>query len=164
MPTEPVFKFFIDNINNPVSPRNKIWGICLPVNRNSPVKQIETENNQDITYGDYFKAVGRFLEHDSFAALSSIISRRLDMDIGHKEINEISIYLVKHGAFYHPARVEIYIKNRKLQFVLNVALSTLGRTTLLKEYNILQKLNNNFPYSFLPVIYEYGEVSLPKTL
>jgi len=164
MPTEPTFKFFIDNINNPVNPQNEIWKTCLPVNRNRPVKQIKTGNNRDITYGDYFKAVGRFLEHDSFADLSSIISRRLCMDIGHKKINEISVYLVKHGAFYHPAKVEIYIKNIKLQFVLNVALSTLGRTILLKEYNILQKLNNNFPFSFFPAIYEYGEVSLPKTV
>ena len=163
MPVEPIFKFFIDHINNPVNPQDKIWKTCLPVNRNRPVKQIKTENNRDITYGDYFKAVGRFLEHDYFAAPSSIISRRLNMDIGHKKINEISVYLVKHGAFYHPARVEIYIKNIKLQFVLNVALSTFGRTILLKEYNVLQKLNNNFPFSFLPAIYKYGEVSLPKT-
>ena len=163
MPTEPVFKFFIDNINHPVSPQNEIWEICLPVNGNNPVKQIKTGNNQDITYGDYFKAVGRFLEHDSFAALLGAIQHCLELDIGHKDLNEINIYLVKHGAFYHPSRIEIYIKDRKLQFVANVALSTLGKTTLLKEYNVLQKLNNNSPFSFLPATYEYGEVSLPKT-
>ncbi|WDN88190.1 hypothetical protein BuS5_01158 [Desulfosarcina sp. BuS5] len=164
MATKPAFKFFIDHINNPVSPQDEIWETCLPVNRNSPVKQIKTENNRAITYGDYFNAACRFLKDDSSAALLSAISRRLDMDIDSKEINDISIYLVKHGAFYHPGRVEICIKNKKLQFVLTVALSTFGRTTLLKEYNILQKLDNNFPFSFLSAAYKYGEVSLPKTV
>ena len=163
MPTKPTFKFFINDINNPVTRESRIWKTYLPVSRNRPAKQIKTENNQDVTYGDYFQAIGRFFKDDSFADLLSVIPGCQDLDIGYKNINEISIYLIKHGAFYHPSRVEIYIKNKKLQFVLNVALSTIGRTTLLKEYNVLQKLKNNFPFSFLPVIYKYGEVSLSKT-
>jgi hypothetical protein len=164
MKTEPTFNFFIDTINNPVSPQSEIWETCMPVNRNRDVKHIKTENNRAITYGDYFSAACRFLKHDSFAALSGAISQRLGRNIDSKEINGINIYLVKHGAFYHPGRVEACIKNKKLQFVLTVALSTFGRTILLKEYNILQKLNNNFPFSFLSAAYKYGEVSLPKTI
>ncbi|MBL0716444.1 MAG: hypothetical protein JJV89_00195 [Desulfosarcina sp.] len=162
MPIEPIFKFFINDISNPVTWESRIWKKSLPVSRNRFVKQSKTENNQDITYGDYFQAIGRFFKDDSFADLLSVMPSCPDMDIGLKNINEISIYLIKHGALYHPSRVEFYIKNKKLQFVLNVALSTFGRTILLKEYNVLKKLNNNFTFSFLPIVYQYDEVYLPK--
>ncbi len=157
---KPVFKFFLDNINNPLSQGSEIWKACLPVTGNSAVKQIRPENNPGITYGDYFEAAAGFLKLRSFAALSNAIQRQPYVNASHEEISEIGIYLVKHGAFYHPSRVEVYIKNKKLQFVLNVTFSTIGRETLLKEYNILQKLNNSF--SFLPLTYHYGELSLVK--
>ncbi|MCD6185914.1 MAG: hypothetical protein J7K84_09045 [Deltaproteobacteria bacterium] len=162
MPTKPILKFFINNINNPVTRESRIWKKCLPVSRNMSVKQIKTKSNQDITYGDYFQAIGRFFKDDSFADFLSVIPGCRDMDIGRKNITEISVYLIKHGAFYHPSRVEFQIENKQFCFILNVALSTFGRTTLLKEYNVLQKLKNNFSFSFLPVIYKYGEVSLSK--
>jgi len=161
MPTKPILKFFINDINNPVTRENRIWKKCLPVSRNMSVKQIKTKNNQDITYGDYFLAIGRFFKDDSFADFLSVIPGC--RDIGRKNITEISVYLIKHGAFYHPSRVEFQVENKQLYFILNVALSTFGRDTLLKEYNVLRKLNNNFPFSFLPVIYKYSEISLSKT-
>ena len=163
MPIEPIFKFFINDTSNPVIPESIIWKENLPVNRTRHAKQAKTENNQSITYGDYFLAIGTFLKNADFAKFTSVLPGCRDVDIDQKNINNINIYLIKHGAFYHPSRVEFCVKNKKLQFILNVAISTLGRKTLLKEYNILQKLNNNFSFFFLPVVYQYGEVLLPKT-
>ena len=74
---KPVFKFFLDNINNPVSRGGEIWKACLPVTGNRAVKQIRLGKNPCITCGDYFEAAAGFLKLRSFAALLNAIQRIL---------------------------------------------------------------------------------------
>lgn len=163
MSIKPEFNFFIDNVNTPVCPESSIWQNYLPENRNTLKQQNNTGDNRNITYGDYFKAASGFFEEDTFTALLNTFATRLQKHIKYNDINEIDIFLVKHGAFYHPARVEINLRSVKLQFALTAAVSLLGKTTLSREYNILQKLNNNFQFSFLPEVYQHKEVSIPGT-
>ena len=68
------------------------------------------------------------------------------------------IFLVKHGEYYHPARVEAEIEGRTFHWVVNVALSTAGRSLLFKEHAILERLNREFRVSYLPQVYGAGEV------
>ena len=72
------------------------------------------------------------------------------------EIEEIRIILDKHGAFYHPAKIEVALKDSSISFVLNIAVTEAGQQCAQSEYRILKRLNADFPHSFIPEVYARG--------
>ena len=76
------------------------------------------------------------------------------------QIQDIRIFLVKHGQYYHPARVEIVYGKRTHSFVLNVAISAIAREMITSEGAALEFLCSRFPYAFLPKVYATGEVCI----
>ena len=156
MLSEPQFKYYLQNTQNFLDEKNAIWSLPLPLSRKKPQKV----NAFSINYGDYFYAVRSFFEKDEFKSITSAISQRLNQDIKPEEIQEIRIYLEKHGEFYHPARIEIFINGSCFLFVLNVAISSAGKDCLKREFEILNKLNNEFSVSFIPKIYNLGKICI----
>lgn len=73
-------------------------------------------------------------------------------------VETFQVFLVKHGEYYHPARVETQIKGRPFNWVVNVAVSAAGRSLLSKEHAILERLSREFRVSYLPEVYGTGEV------
>jgi hypothetical protein len=71
----------------------------------------------------------------------------------------VRVFLAKHGEYYHPARVETDAVGGLLQWVVNVAVSSAGKSLLLKEYAILNRLNREFDISYLPQVYTASEVA-----
>ena len=58
------------------------------------------------------------------------------------QITSINIFLEKHGAFYHPLKIEVALKaNPVCSFVLNGAVSKKGLTLIKNEHNLLFKIN-----------------------
>ncbi|MBF0200093.1 MAG: hypothetical protein HQK66_02050 [Desulfamplus sp.] len=56
-------------------------------------------------------------------------------------VSRTSIFLEKHGAFYHPARVEIILEDSSVHnLVLNCAVSPHGLALIEKEYLLLREL------------------------
>ncbi len=123
-------------------------------------KKSQKAEEISLTYGDYFYAVRSFLEKEEFKSITSAISQQLNQNIKPDEIEEIRIYLEKHGEFYHPARIETYINGSRILFVLNVAISSAGKNYIKREFEILNKLNNEFSFSFVPKVYSRGEISI----
>jgi hypothetical protein len=76
-----------------------------------------------------------------------------------KEIFEIIIRTEKHGVLYHPASVEVILKDSRLKFGLNVAVSDTGRHWLKEEFGVLLKLYSKFALPYLPKVYGYGELN-----
>lgn len=74
--------------------------------------------------------------------------------------DEIRIFLEKHGALYHPARIELQQGELLRKYVLNVALAEAGGNNIQKEFYILRRLQNGFAKNYLPRVYQYGEVAL----
>ncbi|MBF0467335.1 MAG: hypothetical protein HQK61_00375 [Desulfamplus sp.] len=82
-------------------------------------------------------------------------------------LDKIDIYLEKHGAFYHPARVEVSIKeieglaeyNEPLTFVLNTAISPPGLALVNNEYNLLKHLNELDENNSLPTVFKIETMS-----
>jgi len=111
-----------------------------------------------LTHGDYFTAVRNFLEQDGCEIITRAVSQHARQDITFEAIEEIRIILEKHGEFYHPARIEIIFAETTLSFVLNVAVSDIGKRYTDREFRCLEQLNAQFPFSFLPRVYGRGRI------
>jgi len=156
MPHRTQFKHYLQHKKNLLDENSDIWSLPIPLSREKSQKADEIS----LTYGGYFYAVRSFLKKDEFKSITSAISQRLNRDIPSDKIEEIRIYLEKHGEFYHPARIETFINGSCYLFVLNVAISSAGKGFIKREFEILNKLNNEFLFSFIPKVYSWGEICI----
>jgi hypothetical protein len=154
----PRFKFFLSSINNPVQEGDLIWLTPIPLSRHQSAGTFKPDSDVFINHGDYFTAVRDFLDRDRCAILAQSTSQHLHQNITPGEIKEIRIYLDKHGEFYHPAKVVIVLQDVKIPFVLNVAVSDVGKQFVQREYRLLKKLGMDFLHSFIPKVYAQSDV------
>lgn len=155
MPYTPQFSYFISPGETPVSQNSDLWLQSLPLSRHFAGENAAISLSQ----GEYFQTIRNFFETDGNEIICRVLTRRLQQDVKAHDIREIHICLVKHGEFYHPARIEVLVHHQKFFFVLNVAVSETGIKAINKEYNCLIKLNDEFPIRFLPQAFGFGEVS-----
>jgi hypothetical protein len=73
-----------------------------------------------------------------------------------RALDEIRIYLMKHGEFYHPAKVEVISGGECFKFVVNVGVSQSGVGQIRTEFENLKTLNGFYPDSLLPGVFELG--------
>jgi hypothetical protein len=151
----PRFSFFVPHSKEPVAANSPIWQQCLPLRLDALLKN----DGESVTHADYFRAARSFLESDSYSIITRAIIEQLGRDVKAQDILEIRIELVKHGQFYHPARIETLQFQKPLCFVLNVAVSESGRRLIEKEYRLLKRLNTApwlRPVHYLPQVYGFG--------
>jgi uncharacterized protein YsxB (DUF464 family) len=154
MPFTPRFSYFISPGETPISQNSDLWLQSLPLSRH-----FSGENSAiSIGHGEYFQTIRNFFENEGNDIICRALTRRLQQDVKAHDIREIHICLVKHGEFYHPARIEVLTHRHKISFVLNVAVSESGLKTINREYSCLLKLNDGFPICFLPEVFGFGEV------
>jgi hypothetical protein len=108
-------------------------------------------------YRIYFDSIREFLSKDEFRPFLSLISEKNRRRIFIDEVDELIIRTEKHGLFYHPASIEFILKDGKVKFGLNVAVSDMGRHWLKEELNVLQKLHAKYDLPYLPKVYMFGE-------
>jgi len=154
----PRFKFFLSNRNNPVREDDPMWSIPIPLSRSQAAGTFVSSSDLFFSHGDCFSAARDFLEKDRFAILSRAVSRRLGRRIPPEEIDEIRIILDKHGEFYHPAKIETILKDACIPFVLNIAVTEIGKACAQREYRHLKMLDTDYPHSFVPKVYAQGNV------
>lgn len=154
MKTTPQLKYFLDSADQAIQEESEVWAAPIPLSR----KPSDKKEDISISHGDYFCAVRDFLEKDSFRLILSALSQQICCDVTLRKIKEIRIYLAKHGEFYHPARIETLLPESTVAFVLNVAVSSTGKNCAHREYRLLQKLNKDFSFSFLPRVFGRGRV------
>jgi len=154
----PRFKFFLSSRNDPVREGDFIWSTPIPLSRHQSTRTIKSDGDIFINHGDYYTAVRNFLERDRYAIITQSVSQYLHGTITPDEIEEIRIFLDKHGEFYHPSKVEVVLQAVKIPFVLNVAVTDVGKQCAQREYWLLKKLNTQYPESFIPKVYAQGNV------
>ncbi|MBW2603056.1 MAG: hypothetical protein JRE28_01910 [Deltaproteobacteria bacterium] len=154
----PRFKFFLSSRNDPVREGDFIWSIPIPLSRHQSAGTIKSDSDIFINHGDYFTAARDFLERGRSEIIEQSVSQHLHRKIASQEIEEIRIFLDKHGEFYHPAKVEAALQAVKISFVLNVAVTDAGKQCAQREYRLLKKLNTDYPDSFIPKVYAQGNV------
>jgi hypothetical protein len=154
----PRFKFFLSSRKNPVREDDFVWSTPIPLNRHQSAITFEPESDIFINHGDYFTAARNFLERDRYAIITQSVSQYLHRTIAPEEIEEIRIFLDKHGEFYHPSKIEAVLQDVKILFVLNVAVTDVGKQCAQREYRLLKKLNTQYSDSFIPKVYAQGNV------
>jgi hypothetical protein len=164
MPGKSRFSYFLSNKKYPVHKDSETWNTPLPLSRNQSAKQPLKDIGIYVTHGDYFCAVRSFLGKNRFAILTSALAQYLNRNIQPEDIAKVRIFLEKHGEFYHPARIEANVNGDVAPFVVNVAVSQVGKEAIQREYDILKKLNLNLPFSFLPKVYGKGMAHTKKNL
>ena len=155
MPSTPQFSYFISPGETPFSQNSDLWLQSLPLSRHFSGEKSAIS----IALGEYFQTIRNFFENDGNEIICRALTRRLQQDVKAHDIREIQICLVKHGEFYHPARIEVLAHHQKIFFVLNVAVSETGIKAINKEYHCLMKLNDEFPICYLPEVFGFGEVA-----
>jgi hypothetical protein len=154
----PRFKFFLSSRKDPVREGDFIWSTPIPLNRHQSARTIKSDSDIFINHAGYFTAVRDFLERDRYAIITQSISQYLHRNITPDEIEEIRIFLDKHGEFYHPSKIEAVLQAVKIPFVLNVAVTDVGKQCAQREYRLLKKLNTQYSDSFIPKVYAQGNV------
>jgi hypothetical protein len=108
-------------------------------------------------YRIYFHTLSDFLSRDEFNPLLSLISQQHGKEIRLNEVDEIIIRTEKHGLLYHPASIELILKEDKLKLGLNVAITDRGRHWLKAEWDVLHKLHSKYDYPYLPRAHMFSD-------
>jgi hypothetical protein len=101
-------------------------------------------------YRIYFDSIRDFVSREEFKPLLNAANQKLKRYILLKEIDEIIIRAEKHGALSHPASIELILKEEKVKFGLNVAVTDTGRDWLQKEFSVLKNLQEKYDLPYLP--------------
>ncbi len=167
-----LFKFFISGVKKEVLPGSKFW--LLPLSG----KNSRQSCNAGFTTGDYYLAACEFLSRDDFLILRTGIKSSLalksfsnlksfpgqsahDISIMEDQIIKIEVFLEKHGAFYHPLKIQVgFYNNQICSFVLNGAVSKQGIALIKNEYEQLVKINQRHSKSYLPQIYGFDFITM----
>ncbi len=157
-----IFRYFLSSPSEVVEEDGTLWRCAFPLSRNPRKTGEDNPAGLRLTYGDYFKAVRQFLENREFRVVISAILEAMQQPCRARDIDAIDIFLVKHGQFYHPSRVEVRAMERVFTFVVNAALSFSGKSCIEREFNLLNRLSLTPSGAYLPKVYGYAEVILPK--
>ncbi len=149
----------------PITSQSPQWSEPLPSDRRQflPGPKNRHRPLQAVTYGDYFLAARDFLNQKLDILLQRAI-KTSGLDAAHAagRVEKIGIHLVKHGAFYHPARIVLHGTGVLPTMVLNVAVSPTGRDIIAREYHSLERLYTEFNLDRIPEVYAFGHGRTPQ--
>lgn len=150
----PTVSYFLSTTDHPLHEEDPLWSCPLPANRQSGTTVRPSGDTEPLTYGRYFTAIFKFCTADGWERIVSATSQKLARPVAETDLEHLSIFLEKHGAFYHPARLQVAMKNRTLSFVVNVAASNRGRHALAREAAALDVLQEQRPFGWFPRVYD----------
>jgi hypothetical protein len=101
----------------------------------------------------YFQGIEKVIRKSEGAALLTALESRLGRPAVLSGVHEIRIYSEKHGSDYHPAKIEVQLRDLILPFVMNVALTERGRWVLDSEFQVLDGLKRKYRLPYLPTAY-----------
>ncbi len=148
------FHFFISGEKKEVVPGSDLWELPLSGNRtaiNSGFQSEAKNRDAEITIGDYFSASCEVLSKKKNSILMAGLKDHFQRPVTMDDIYSVSIFLEKHGAFYHPLKIKVELKDSKIcLFVVNGAVSIPGLSLIEREYSLISKLNQTFSKPYLP--------------
>ncbi len=151
-----MFSFHIPGKKGQLFPDSTLWNMPLAGKKalSAPQNMDSAESGMPdniISVGDYFTAAERFLSDNNFNRLKKIIELMENKPVPVSMIIHVSIFLEKHGAFYHPLRVKSELQNGTCCVsALNGAVSNHGLALLEDEYRLISKLNSKYGFPWIP--------------
>lgn len=158
----PPFSFFLETTRHRVDRHGSLWKKPLPLAPRLEAVASSGDGSGAISYGDYFNAVSRFLTWDGCSRLYHARMQQFAESPDADAIQRVRVFLIKHGEFYHPSRIELDFGLRRRCFVLNVAVSEAGRDCLGEEYRCLDRLGSHPEAGLIPRAYAQGTVRSPN--
>lgn len=149
--------FFISGEEKEVFPGSELWE--MPLSGKRTVSQSDFQSGgvsrrTAIGVGDYFSASRLFLSKNDCSILLTGLETVLKKPVSRDHIRRVSVFLEKHGAFYHPLKIRVELENSPpCLFVLNGAVSTHGLSLIEREYALISRLNNTFSKKYLPRVF-----------
>ena len=173
------FRYFIAGIPEALTEASNMWDHpfveALPNCDTGPSRGATRHDASALKLHEYFNAaqafitstvLDRFEEDDTTQNIAPSTQKTEEGLPPFEQIRQVDIFLEKHGIFYHPARVEVTLKNgynshvrppdttkseglgsskhedfhTKQHFVLNTAISPQGLALIHREYALLQQL------------------------
>jgi hypothetical protein len=163
---KPRFHFYISGEKKEVLPGSALWELPLSgkgPGRDDAVASGSARQDGEITVGEYFSAACRFLSRNEFSFLISGLEVVLHNPVSCGHIHQISVFLEKHGAFYHPLKIRVDLTDSQTCFfVLNGAVDSPGLSLIEKEVFLISKLNKSFPKHYLPLVFGWDILKTPK--
>lgn len=156
----PPFRFLLSTDHTPVVPETPLWMAPLPTSRGvagGPSGDAATNHDGPVSYGAYFGTLQEALAADNCAALREAIGRTARTTITPEQIESVEIQLLKHGHFYHPARVVVFAAGIAHSMALNLAVTADGIALLPRETAALTALARQGGLDNLPRVLAQGE-------
>ncbi|WP_300460048.1 hypothetical protein [Desulfobacula sp.] len=162
----PLICFFLSGEEKQVLPGSRLWKLPLSgkgMDSSSDIPCDPIPREPVITIGDYFSAAGRFLSENDFSILKTGIEALVKQPVLTDQIDRISVFLEKHGAFYHPLKIQVAVHGSSpCSFVLNGAISIPGLALIEKEYHLISGLNITYANRYLPLVFGVDVIKTEK--
>jgi hypothetical protein len=113
-----------------------------------------------LTLGDFLGAVRRFVWSNGGRRLTHQIEHHFDIVLNPEDASRFLLRYEKYGTLYHVTSVEVRWPVNIFKFAVNAAYSQEAKQTLESEAYLLDTLNSNHPYSYIPNILFKEEVEI----
>lgn len=152
-----LFDLFLSGEEKQIFPGSGLWNLPLSG------KQFGKSSDSPISIGDYFLAACRFLSDNDFAILKTGLELVLEKSVAFGQVRGVSLFLEKHGAFYHPLKIQIVLEeNISCLFVLNGAVSKQGLSLIKNEYQLISGMNKAHLKTYLPRVFGVDFIKTDK--
>ncbi|MBF0412693.1 MAG: hypothetical protein HQK70_08280 [Desulfamplus sp.] len=139
----PLFEYHISGVSEALTKKSPLWNLPLL-----------GKDAGGILLHEYFQLAEKFISSNNYYLLQQGLQSNLKKGCKVEDIIQIDIHLEKHGAFYHPAKIEVGMRiETPICFVLNTAVSAHGLALINNEYNILKSLNEIDDDFFVPKVF-----------
>ncbi|MCK5695774.1 MAG: hypothetical protein KAH62_04090 [Desulfobacula sp.] len=160
------FHFFVSGEEKEVFPDSRLYKLPLSGENTGFPNNIQFEHTTqdlDFTIGDYFSAVCLFLSKNDFSILKTGLEAVFNTPVRTNQIIKIVVFLEKHGALYHPLKIQIVInESRTCSFVLNGAVSSQGLSLIESEYELISQMNQMYSKHYLPKVFGVDFIKMDK--
>jgi len=159
-------RYRITGYDDFIQPGHPLWQKPLPsMNRAARLAaSADGAMSKAITHADYFETVRAYLTGAGRSHLQQMLAAHFPQPETWFKPDRMDVVLEKHGAFYHPSRIDILIYEGSISLALNVAVTPAGRDCMTSEVAALSRVAQRLPSGAIPTVCGHAEVAGPNNL
>ncbi|SMC26963.1 hypothetical protein SAMN02746041_02825 [Desulfacinum hydrothermale DSM 13146] len=110
-----------------------------------------------VRYADYFSALESALTSHGMQALREALGSAWGAAVKPEEIDRVHVESVKHGAFYHVARMEVAVGSQRISLAMNSAFTPHRQAVMHRELKALDRVSAGPGAPFFPRCHYQGQ-------